>query len=352
MSDEKQLSVGELAKHVDGEVSGDDAVVVSRLADLETAGEHDVAYVEDPKYFATAQSTRAGCLIAPESFALDPTGAQSKRPAVIQVARPKLAFAKIAALLHPPKQREPEIHASAVVAPSANLALTVYVGPHVAIGEHTQIGVGTRIEAGVVIGDNVVIGNDCILHPNVTLYDGVTLGDRVVLHAGVSIGADGFGYVRDDMGYHKFPQIGTVVIEDDVELGAYTCVDRAALGRTRIGRGTKIDNLVQVGHNVDIGERVVIASQTGISGSVTIEDDCVIGGQVGFGDHIRVLSGAVIGSKAGVLPGKIVRPGVWWGVPIVPLDEYKRRNAHLGRLPQLREEIKELRRRLDELERK
>ena len=154
------------------------------------------------------------------------------------------------------------------------------------------------------------------------------------------------------MGYHKFPQIGTVVIEDDVELGAHTCVDRAALGRTRIGRGTKIDNLVQVGHNVDIGERVVIASQTGISGSVVIEDDCVIGGQVGFGDHIRVQKGAVIGSKAGILPGKIVRPGVWWGVPIVPLDEYKRRNALIGRLPQLREEIKELRRRLEELEKK
>ena len=148
----------------------------------------------------------------------------------------------------------------------------------------------------------------------------------------------------DEMsGYHKFPQRGTVVIEDDVELGAHTCVDRAALGQTRIGRGTKIDNLVHVGHNCDIGERVVIAAQTGISGSVIIEDDVVIGGQVGFGDHIRVQSGAVIGSKAGILPGKIVRPGVWWGIPIQPLDEYKRMNAHLGRLPQMREEIKELR---------
>ena len=174
----------------------------------------------------------------------------------------------------------------------------------------------------------------------------------VMLHAGVCVGADGFGYVRDDMGYQKFPQIGTVEIEDDVEIGAYTCVDRAALGRTRIGRGTKLDNLVHVGHNCDIGERVVIAAQTGISGSVTIEDDCVIGGQVGFGDHIRVQSGAVIGSKAGVLPGKIVRPGVWWGIPIQPLDEYKRLNAHLGRLPQMREEIKDLRERLAELESK
>ena len=152
------------------------------------------------------------------------------------------------------------------------------------------------------------------------------------------------------MGYHKFPQIGTVVIEDDVELGANTTVDRGALGRTRIGRGTKLDNMVHVGHNCDIGERVVIAAQTGISGSVTIEDDCVIGGQVGFGDHIRVQSGAIIGSKAGVLPGKIVRPGVWWGIPIQPLDQYKRLNAHISRLPHVREELKELKNRIKELE--
>ena len=214
---------------------------------------------------------------------------------------------------------------------------------------------GTRIEAGVAIGDYVRVGHDCVLHPGVTLYDNVTIGDRVVLHAGVVIGADGFGYVRDtEEGgeYHKFPQRGTVSIEDDVELGAHTCVDRAALGQTRIGRGTKIDNQVHVGHNCHIGERVIIAAQTGISGSVMIEDDVVIGGQVGFGDHIRVMSGAVIGSKAGVLPGKIVRPGVWWGIPIQPLDEYKRLNAHLARVPEMREEIKEIKRLLTELKSK
>ncbi|MDQ3820558.1 MAG: UDP-3-O-(3-hydroxymyristoyl)glucosamine N-acyltransferase, partial [Acidobacteriota bacterium] len=194
------------------------------------------------------------------------------------------------------------------------------------------------------------VGRECVLHPNVVLYDGVTLGDRVVLHAGVVVGADGFGYVRDEAGvYHKFPQVGTVVVEDDVEIGALTCVDRAALGVTRVGRGTKIDNLVQVGHNVSIGERVVIAAQTGISGSTVIESDAVIGGQVGFGDHARVLSGAVIGSQAGVLPGKIVRPGVWWGTPIQPLEEYKRLNALWGRLPRMREEIEELKRQVKEL---
>jgi UDP-3-O-[3-hydroxymyristoyl] glucosamine N-acyltransferase len=326
------------------------------IASLETAGDGAIAYVEDPKHFAAAKASRTSCLIVPPGFESSTPietvgdGGPHSASVLIEVARPKLAFALVAKLLLPPKQREPSIHATAVIAHSADVALTAYVGPHVSIGENTRIGAGTRVEAGVVIGDEVAVGVDCVLHPGVTLYDGVTLGDRVILHASVCIGADGFGYVRDNMGHQKFPQVGSVLIEDDVELGAHTCVDRAALGQTRIGKGTKIDNLVHVGHNCDIGERVVIAAQTGISGSVIIEDDAVIGGQVGFGDHVRVQSGAVIGSKAGVLPGKIVRPGVWWGIPIQPLNEYKRLNAHMSRLPQMREEVKELRERVRELE--
>jgi UDP-3-O-[3-hydroxymyristoyl] glucosamine N-acyltransferase len=349
-------SVSELAEHVSGRVVGDGHLTVYAVASLETAGDGAIAYVEDPKNFAAAKASNASCLIVPTSFGsstpteTDGDGKAHSAQVLIEVARPKLAFALIAALLHPQKRREPYVHPTAVIAETVDIDLTVFIGPHVSIGEGARIAAGTRIEAGVVIGDHVRIGRDCVLHPGVVLYDDVTIGDRVILHAGVCIGADGFGYVRNDMGYHKFPQRGTVVIEDDVELGAHTCVDRAALGQTRIGRGTKLDNMVHVGHNCDIGERVVIAAQTGISGSVTIEDDCVIGGQVGFGDHIRVQSGAVIGSKAGVLPGKIVRPGVWWGIPIQPLDEYKRMNAHLGRLPQMREEIKELRKQLEELQ--
>jgi UDP-3-O-[3-hydroxymyristoyl] glucosamine N-acyltransferase len=348
MNDVKSLTVSKLAEHVGGRVFGDGALLIGRIAALDVAGEGEIAYVEDEKFFGAAKSSRATCLLVPKSFASQSPDVQTTT--FVEVARPKLAFALIAKLLHPPKHHEPGIHPTAVIASTADVALTAFVGPHTCIGEDARIGANSRIEAGVIIGANVTVGNECMLHPDVILYDGVSLGDRVILHAGVCVGADGFGYVRDDMGYHKFPQIGTVVIEDDVELGAHTCVDRAALGRTRIGRGSKIDNLVQVGHNVDIGERVVIASQTGISGSTVIEDDAVIGGQVGFGDHARVLSGAVIGSKAGVLPGKIVRPGVWWGVPVQPLDEYKRRNAHIARLPQLREEVKALREKLDELQ--
>jgi UDP-3-O-[3-hydroxymyristoyl] glucosamine N-acyltransferase len=350
MSETKAFTVAELARASGGRIVGDGALHVARVADLETAGAGDIAYVEDEKFFEKARESGATCLIVTREFVSRQKSDTAST--LIEVEKPKLAFAIIAELLHPQKRREPFVHDSAAIAETADIDLTVFIGPHVAIGESTRIGTGTRIEAGVVIGDHVSIGRDCMFQPGVVLYDNVSIGDRVILHAGVCIGADGFGYVRGEVSYHKFPQVGTVVIEDDVELGAHTCVDRAALGQTRIGRGTKIDNMVHVGHNCDIGERVVIAAQTGISGSVTIEDDCVIGGQVGFGDHIRVLSGAVIGSKAGILPGKIVRPGVWWGIPIQPLDEYKRLNAHVGRLPQMREEIKELRRRLDELEQK
>lgn len=354
MSESKLFTVAELATQVNGRLIGDGSIHIAGVADVGTAGSGEIAYVEDEKFFEAGKSSQASCLIAPREFVESLGNLAIEHefgPALIEVAKPKLAFVTVSELLHPPKRREPFVHPSAVIAASADVDLTVFIGPHVSIGEETHIGAGTRIEAGVVIGDNVRVGHDAVLHPGVVLYDDVTIGDRVVLHAGVVIGADGFGYVRDDMGYHKFPQRGTVVIEDDVELGAHTCVDRAALGQTRIGRGTKLDNLVHVGHNCDIGERVVIAAQTGISGSVTIEDDVVIGGQVGFGDHIRVMSGAVIGSKAGVLPGKIVRPGVWWGIPIQPLDEYKRLNAHVSRLPQIREEIKALKRQLDELTR-
>jgi UDP-3-O-[3-hydroxymyristoyl] glucosamine N-acyltransferase len=345
MPETKSFSAAELAAHAGGKVIGDGSVMINRVASVELAGPGDITYVEDEKFFAAAGTSQASCLIvAPD------TGVRAD--CRIEARQPKLAFAIIAALLHPAKRREAAIHPTAVIAETASVHERAYLGPHVVIEEYAQVGAETRIEAGTVIGANVEIGSQCVLHPNVVLYDGVSIGNGVVLHAGVCVGADGFGYVRGDMGYHKFPQIGTVLIEDDVELGAYTCIDRGALGRTRIGRGTKLDNLVHVGHNCDIGERVVIAAQTGISGSVTIEDDCVIGGQVGFGDHIHVQRGAVIGSKAGVLPGKIVRPGVWWGIPIQPLADYKRLNAHLGRLPQMRKEIKDLRTRLQELEEK
>ncbi|MET0647674.1 MAG: UDP-3-O-(3-hydroxymyristoyl)glucosamine N-acyltransferase [Pyrinomonadaceae bacterium] len=344
---EQGRTVAELAALVGGRAVGEAGAVVRRVSSIEAAGEGDLVFVEDEKRFGAARACRASCVIVPEGAAGKVEGVTS----VIEAARPKLAFALAAEALNPPSQQHPTyVHPGAVVAEGASLGEGVYVGAGASVGEGASIGDGTQIHSNCVVGRGVRVGRDCVLRPNVVLYEGVTLGDRVVLHAGVVVGADGFGYVRDPAGvYHKFPQVGTVVIDDDVEVGANSCIDRGALGVTRVGRGSKIDNLVQVGHNVEIGERVVIASQTGISGSTVIESDAVIGGQVGFGDHARVQSGAVIGSQAGVLPGKIVRPGVWWGTPIQPLEEYKRLNALWGRLPRMREEIKELKQQLKEL---
>lgn len=225
----------DLAAHVGGQVIGDGSILVQRVASLDAAGEGEITYVEDEKFFAAANKTKASCVITPE-------GANVKAPCRIDVKNPKLAFALIAEVLHPRKQRAPEIHPTAIIAEDAKIGDDVFIGAFVCVGENSVIGERTQIRAGAKIGDHVRVGNDCVIHPNVFLEDGVTVGNNVVLHAGVVIGADGFGYVRGEMSYHKFPQIGTVVIEDDVELGANTCVDRAALGRTRIGRGTTAGN--------------------------------------------------------------------------------------------------------------
>ena len=334
------MTISEIAEFLNGILKGEGNAEIIRVAGFEKASKGEITFLEKAE---TANQTKASCLIVPENFE-----AEISIP-VIKVKNPKLAFSRIAAVLHPPKKREIITHKSAVISASAKLGKDLFIGAFVCIGDNSEIGDGTEIRAGAKIGDNVKIGANCVIHPNVFIEDGCTIGNNTILHCGVVIGADGFGYVRDGArGYVKFPQIGTVTIGDDVEIGAHTCVDRGALGETRIGNGTKIDNLVQIAHNVQIGERVVIASQTGISGSTVIEDDCVIGGQVGFGDHATVKTGAIIGSQAGVLPGKIVREGVWWGTPVQPLDEYKRQNAHVKGLARLKEEVKELKKQLKE----
>jgi UDP-3-O-[3-hydroxymyristoyl] glucosamine N-acyltransferase len=326
------MKSGEIASFLGVEITGDAEVDIFRVASLLRAQAGDLAFVEGGEIGRTA----ASCLIVPSEFTGDAPCA------VIHSANPKLDFARVAAVLHPPKTRTAEIHPSSAISEAAEIGRDVFIGAFTCVGDGTVIGDGTQLRAGSKVGDHVRIGRNCVLHPNVFVEDGCTIADNVILHSGVVVGADGFGYVRGEDGYIKFPQIGTVFIENNVEIGANSCIDRGALGETRIGEGTKIDNLVQIAHNVQIGKRVVIAAQTGISGSTIIEDDCVIGGQVGMGDHARVQSGAVIGSQAGVLPGKIVRPGVWWGTPVQPLDEYKIQNAHVKALGRMREDLKQL----------
>lgn len=337
-----KMTLSEIAKLVGGDLTGDETVEIQRVASLEAADENEIAFLEKLEFADAAKQSKSACLLIPENLEAEfpfPT---------IKVKNPKLAFAKVAEKLHPFNRREGR-HQSVSIAENADVRAG-FIGAFVSIGENTSIGEHSQILDGARIGSNVTIGKSTIIHPNVVIYDNVSISDGCIIHAGAIIGADGFGFVRDGArGYVKFPQIGTIVIENNVEIGAGTCVDRGALGETRIGEGTKIDNLVQIAHNVQVGKRVVIASQTGISGSTVLEDDCVIGGQVGMGDHARVKTGAIIGSQAGILPGKIVREGVWWGTPVQPLDEYKRQNAHVKGLSRLKDEVKELKKQLAEL---
>jgi UDP-3-O-[3-hydroxymyristoyl] glucosamine N-acyltransferase len=331
------MKTREIADLVGGELHGEGEIEIFGVAAYSAARTGQLAFIDTPEYEALSA---ASCVIAPLGF-----GRESST--YITAKEPKLAFALAAERLHPPKHPEADRHSSAVVADSAKVGDDVFLGAFSCVGENSTIGDGSQLRAGAKVGDNVRVGTNCVLHPNVFIEDGCTIGDNVILHAGVVIGADGFGYVRDKDRHVKFPQIGTVVIEDDVEIGANTCIDRGALGETRIRTGTKIDNLVQIAHNVQVGKRVIIAAQTGISGSTVLEDDCVVGGQVGMGDHATVKTGAVIGSQAGVLPGKIVRAGVWWGTPVQPLDEYKKQNANVRGLQRLKDEVRSLRERIE-----
>ena len=333
------MDAAELAAFLDGELVGEENVAIAGFADLGSAGAGDLSFFAGD---GEVPRTSATCVLVKEGVEFD-----RAIPAVIIVKDPKLAFAKAAARLSAAPRRT-GIDPSAAIAVDADVKAS-FVGPNVVIDNAAKIADDVEIHAGCYVGRDVSIGRGTRIFPNCTIYSGTTIGEDCIIHAGCVIGADGFGFVRDgDSGYVKFPQAGAVAIGNEVEIGANSCVDRGALGPTEIGDGTKIDNLVQIAHNVKIGKRVVIAAQTGISGSTIIEDDCVIGGQVGMGDHARVLSGAIIGSQAGVLPGKIVRRGVWWGTPVQPLDEYKRQNALVKGLSRLKDEVKRLRSLIDE----
>jgi UDP-3-O-[3-hydroxymyristoyl] glucosamine N-acyltransferase len=325
------LPLRTIAESVQGQVVGDDAVEVSGIASISQATSVDLVFVEDEKSLRAALESRAAAVIAGE-FA---RGNTSSKPLLIS-RHPRLTFARAARLLCPAPGRPPGTHPTAAVHALARLGKDVVVAERVVVGEKAEIGDQTWIGAGAVIGAGVRIGRDCVISPNVTIYPGAQLGDRVIVHAGAVLGSDGFGYVRDSATgrYEKFPQVGRLEIGDDVEIGANSTIDRGALEVTRIGRGAKIDNLVHIGHNCQIGEDVVIAAQTGLSGSIVIEKNVVLGGQVGIGEHALIGEGVMLGGQGGVLPNKVLRgKGVaFWGTPARPVREYLKQLAVLARL--------------------
>ena len=339
----KAMLVRELAAMLNAVWEGDGDREVARVAPIETAGPRDITFAAGGKAARAALESKAGCVIVPLNFA------ESRELTVIRVTDPRAAIATVIARLHPARQPARRIHPTAVIGAGAEIGEGVGIGPYSVIGEGSRIGKGTTIGAGCSIGADVEVGANCTIHPRVTVYDNVSIGSRVTLHAGAVLGADGFGFVLQKGAWQNFPQVGRVTIGDDVEIGANSCVDRAALGVTSVGDGTKLDNMVHIGHNCRVGKHVVIAAQTGLAGGVVIDDYAVIGGQVGIGDKAHIESRAILGSGCGVLTSKIIRSGqTVWGTPARPLKQYLEQLAVLSRLPEMRKDWRGVRRQKDD----
>ena len=329
-------TLGELAQFLGARLEGDALIEVNGVASPERAGPGDLIYCDSPRHLDRVVSSAARAVI------LSP-GSELAGKSVLRVREPKLAFAKAAVWILEKPAAGASVHPTAVVSSTARVAAGVSIGPYAVIEDECRVGANSIIEAFCFIGSGAQLGESCRLHPRVTLYPWAHLGNRVEVHSGAVIGSDGFGYVYGEGRHWKFPQIGSVEIGDDVEIGANATIDRGSLDVTRVATGVKIDNLVQIAHNVQIGEHSVIAAQTGVSGSSSIGARCVVAGQVGIADHCRIEDGATLGAQAGIPSGKTVRSGqTVWGTPARPLDRFKEQYAYFARLPELAERLRKL----------
>jgi UDP-3-O-[3-hydroxymyristoyl] glucosamine N-acyltransferase len=329
-------TAAEVASAIGAVVEGDGAMELRGVASPERGGAHDLIYVERAKHAGRAAESEAVCVIAGE-------GVMLAGKTILRSASPKVAFAKAATILLDRAPIASGVHATAIVAPLAKISVTASVGAYAVIGEDVHVGAGTQIGAHCVIGAGSWIGEDCRIHPRVTLYHHVRVGNRVEIHSGAVIGADGFGYAQGEGRYWKFPQAGIVEIGDDVEIGANTTIDRGSLADTKISEGVKLDNLVHIGHNCQIGAHTAIAAQVGLSGGCVFGANVVVGGQAGFGERCVLEDGAVIGGQSGVLGGKRIRTGeTVWGTPARDLEKFKLQYAWYAKLPELAARIKEL----------
>jgi UDP-3-O-[3-hydroxymyristoyl] glucosamine N-acyltransferase len=331
-----EFRLSDLAARAGARLTGEGDVVVTGVAPIEEAGPGQVTFLANPKYTSFARTSSASAIIAKDRV-------EGSQAAFLLSDNPYYTFACVVELFHPPVRRPAGISPSASIHPGARLGKDVTVFPFAVVEDGAVVGDRTVLSPGVVVGEEAVVGEDCLLYPNVVLYRGVRVGSRVILHAGCVIGSDGFGFAPSPEGFRKIPQVGTVEIGDDVEIGANSTVDRAALGVTRIGKGTKLDNLVQVGHNVAIGTDTVIAAQTGISGSCRIGNRVMIGGQAGLAGHLEVEDGIMLGAKCGVAGSVRASEGrVWSGIPVMPHPVWLRMSMLLPKLPDLFRRVKRL----------
>lgn len=331
------FSTSEIAKFLAGEVAGDSSLILTGFAPADRAKPGDLTFAENADYFARAEHSAASAIIV--------DGAFSSKKTLIRVSNARVAFAKTLALFFPEPEHPAGIHPSAIIAASAEIDSTAHVGPHCVIGENTRIGARCVLQGGNHIGANCRLGEDVNLFPQVTIYPRTEIGNRVRIHAGTVIGSDGFGYVQDSGIHRKVPQIGNVIIHEDVEIGANVTVDRGALGPTVIGKGTKIDNLVQIAHNVVIGENCLLISQAGIAGSTKMGDYVIIAGQAGIAGHLKLGSQVSVAAQSGVM-NNIPDGEKWLGSPAQPDRQTKRQMIAMQHLPELLRRVKELEKKL------
>ncbi len=335
-------SLGELAALVGGEVAGDPNVGVTGAADIGDAREGDIVFAESAKHLERALRSPAVAVIALP-------GAVNSSKSLIRTPNPRLAFARILGALAPRRRHLPGIHETSCIGANLQVGQGAYVGFHAFVGDDVILGDDVEIHPHAYVGDNVRVGSNSVLHPFVAVLDDVTIGDNVTIHAGTVVGADGFGYTPVGAEHYKIPQVGEVVIEDNVEIGANCTIDRARTGKTVIGRGTKIDNLVHIAHNVTIGRNCIVVAQVGVSGSVHIGDNVIFGGQAGVRDHVNIGDNCMVCARAGItsnLPsGSFVS-----GFPAGPHKEQMRAQAAVLRLPELMKAYRDLERRIKILE--
>ena len=337
-------TLADLADELGAEIFGDRDLEVCGVRPLDTAMAEHLSFLHNPKYVDEAKASEAGAILVADPEALPGRN-------VLVCPEPYLALAHALEIFHPAERPESGVHPSAVVADGVSVGEGASVGPLASVAADATVGDRSLVGAGCVIGRGAMIGADCVLHPRVVIEDNCRLGDRCVVHSGTVIGSDGFGYATVEGTHHKVPQVGVVVLEDDVEIGANVCVDRAALGETRIGRGTKVDNLVQIAHNVQIGEHCLLVAQVGISGSTQIGHHTVFAGQSGCSGHLKIGNGVVLVARA--VAYKDVPDGATMaGAPARPHREWLKANANVQRLDGLREKVKKLEERLAELEEK
>lgn len=337
------IRLGEIAGLIGATLKGDADILIEGISSLEDAGPGQLSFVTHARFAPLAASCRAAALIVPSSFE------EIALPCLV-CANPYSALAKVAQLFARPPRLPQGVHPSAQVGEDVSLGADVAVGPLVQIGQGSSVGGGTVIFGGAYLGNNVTVGGHCTIHPNASILDGCIIGSRVVIHSGTVIGSDGFGYAQDEAGRHlKIPQTGIVQIDDDVEIGANCTIDRATFGRTWVQRGCKIDNLVQIGHNVVIGEHSILISQVGISGSTRVGKQVILAGQVGLVGHISIADGVRVGAKSGVSNSVKARQDVS-GIPAVPHKEWLKNSANIRRLSKQREELRQLRIKVEQIE--